>query len=71
MVSKKLELGSIAPDFYLNGVDNVFYSLDSFKDKKLLLIFFSCNHCPYVRAYEERIMNIQRRENPYREPVTA
>jgi len=58
-MESKLKLGSKAPNFYLKGVDNTYYSLDSFKDKKLLLVVFSCNHCPYVKAYEKRLIELQ------------
>ncbi len=50
-----LELGQKAPDFKLPGVDGKTYSLASFKDAKLLIVFFSCNHCPYVIGSEDRI----------------
>jgi peroxiredoxin len=51
-----LELGEKAPAFALPGVDGKMYSLDSFEDCKLLVIVFSCNHCPYVVGSEERMM---------------
>ena len=60
MAADKLKIGSKAPDFNLLGVDNKFYSLDSFADKKILIVIFSCNHCPYVQAYEQRIISIQK-----------
>jgi len=56
--SQKLMQGSIAPDFYLKGVDNKMYSLSSFKSKSLLIIFM-CNHCPYVKAKIKDIVNLQ------------
>lgn len=59
MATDKLKIGSKATDFNLPAVDGKIYSLDSFKDKKLLIVFFSCNHCPYVQAYEDRIKKIQ------------
>lgn len=55
---KTLEIGSQAPDFNLKGVDGKMYSLASFKDAKVLVIVFTCNHCPTSQAYEERIKNI-------------
>ena len=42
----------MAPDFQLKGVDGKTHSLKSFADRKGLAIVFSCNHCPYVQAYE-------------------
>lgn len=58
-LKRKLYIGSKAPDFYLKNIDGKFYSLESFADKKALLIIFTCNHCPYVQAYESRIIQIQ------------
>ena len=49
-----------APDFSLKGTDGKTYSLASFKDAKALVVVFSCNHCPYVKAYEDRMVAIQR-----------
>jgi len=60
MATNTLSLGSKAPDFNLIGVDDKYYSLNSFSDKKAVIIIFSCNHCPYVQAYEDRIIKIQR-----------
>ena len=54
-----LKIGSTAPDFNLPGTDNKIYSLSYFMGKLGFIIIFSCNHCPYVRAYEERIKKIQ------------
>ena len=60
MATKTLQIGSTIPDFDLLSIDGKTYSLDAFKDKKALIIIFSCNHCPYVQAYENRIMAIQK-----------
>lgn len=50
-----LQLGATAPDFNLPGVDGKDYSLASFKDAKVLVVVFSCNHCPYVIGSEDRM----------------
>jgi peroxiredoxin len=55
---EELKIGTKAIDFNLPGVDGKYYSLDSFKEKKVLCIIFSCNHCPYVIAVEDRINQI-------------
>lgn len=56
-----LELGAKAPDFGdLDGADGKRYSLRSFDGKPLLVVMFTCNHCPYVVAYEDRMVAIQR-----------
>lgn len=57
---RRLGIGEKAPDFNLPGVDGNIYSLDSFKDKKIIVIIFTCNHCPYVQAYESRFISIQK-----------
>ncbi len=59
MATGKLRIGDSCPDFNLIAVDKKEYSLESFSDKKILIIIFSCNHCPYVQAYEDRIKEIQ------------
>ncbi|AQT70196.1 thiol-disulfide oxidoreductase [Anaerohalosphaera lusitana] len=48
-----LELGSKAPDFSLCATDGNSYSLNDFADAKVLVIFFTCNHCPYVIGSDE------------------
>lgn len=50
-----LQIGEVAPDFSLPGVDGKTYSLSDFADHRVLVIVFSCNHCPYVVGSEERI----------------
>lgn len=55
-----IRLGDKAPDFNLKGVDGRFYSLDSFRDYNILVLIISCNHCPYVKDYEDRMVEIQR-----------
>ena len=59
-----IALESPAPSFILPGTDGKSYSLDSFKQFRLLAVIFSCNHCPYVKAYEERIVAIQKEYGP-------
>ena len=48
-----LTLGSKAPDFHLPATDGKIYSLESFKGAKILVVFFTCNHCPYVTGSDE------------------
>ncbi|HEX4850004.1 MAG TPA: redoxin family protein [Puia sp.] len=57
---KTLPIGSTAPDFNLQGVDGKMYSLASFKDANILVIVFTCNHCPTAQAYEDRIIQLKR-----------
>ncbi len=48
-----LSIGENAPDFDLVGTDVDYYSLDSFQEYENLIIFFTCNHCPYVTGSDE------------------
>ena len=60
MATDTLKIGSYAPDFKLPAIDGKNYSLNDFTLKKALIVIFSCNHCPYVQAYEDRIIEIQK-----------
>jgi peroxiredoxin len=48
-----LEIASNPPDFSLLATDGKTYSLSNFADAKALVIFFTCNHCPYVIGSDE------------------
>ncbi len=49
-----------APSFSLPGVDGATHSLDDYADVPLLALVQSCNHCPYVQAWEDRMIALQR-----------
>src|SRR5664280_2823919 len=53
-----LPLGAAAPDFNLPGVDGRNWKLNDFRDAKVLVIVFTCNHCPTAQYYEERVKQI-------------
>jgi peroxiredoxin len=55
---KTLPIGSAAPDFHLPGVDGKTYSLSDFAAAKVLVVLFTCNHCPTAQAYEGRIARL-------------
>ena len=48
-----LEIGQKSPDFKLPGTDGGMYSLANFAGSPVLVIFFTCNHCPYVIGSDE------------------
>jgi thiol-disulfide isomerase/thioredoxin len=52
---KTLEIGAKAPEFSLPGVDGKRHRLSDYRRAKVLVIVFTCNHCPTAQAYEERI----------------
>ncbi len=54
-----LPIGAPLPDFKLPGVDGKTYTPADFAAAKLLMVIFTCNHCPTAQAYEERIKRIQ------------
>jgi peroxiredoxin len=55
---QRLAIGSPAPDFDLPGVDGKRYSLKDFASAKVLMVVFTCNHCPTAQAYEGRIKQL-------------
>ncbi|MCG3149979.1 MAG: hypothetical protein PCFJNLEI_03446 [Verrucomicrobiae bacterium] len=42
------------------GIDGHDRALHSFKDKTVIVVVFTCNHCPYAQAYEDRLVTLQR-----------
>jgi len=57
--SLKIPINTPIIDFNLPAVDEKTYSSSDFGDKKILVIIFMCNHCPYVHAIIDRLINIQ------------
>lgn len=53
-----LKIGSPAPDFNLPGIDGKNHSLAEYASSKLLLIVFTCDHCPVAQMYEKRIKQL-------------
>jgi peroxiredoxin len=57
---RTLPLGAQAPDFELPGVDGKNHNLSEFDDARVLVIVFTCNHCPTAQAYENRLIQLAR-----------
>ena len=68
---KTLSIGSHAPDFNLLGVDGKMYSLASFKNANILVVVFTCDHCPTAQAYEDRIIKLTKDYEPRGAAVVA
>jgi peroxiredoxin len=68
---KTLAIGAAAPDFSLKGIDGNTYSLASFKKSRILVIVFTCNHCPTAQAYEDRIIRLTQDYSPKGVSVVA
>jgi peroxiredoxin len=57
-VHPTLALGSAAPDFSLPGVDGKTHSLSEYASSPILVVAFTCNHCPIAQMYEQRIQQL-------------
>ena len=57
-----LKVGSPAPSFNLMGVDGKMHSLNEYSGAKVLVVIFSCNHCPIAQMYERRIKQARSRQ---------
>lgn len=67
-----LHIGQKAADFSLKNIDGKMVSLASLKEaKKGYLVIFTCNHCPFSQAYEQRIINLHKKYAKLGIPVVA
>ncbi len=55
---QKLAIGDRAPDFKLPGIDDRNWSLSDFKDTKVLIVYFTSNHCPVCHAQDPRLLTL-------------
>ena len=60
LYSPQPELGMPCPKFRLHSVDGEIFCLDDFSGAEVLVFFFICNHCPYVKAVEDRLIQLGR-----------
>jgi len=57
----ELKIGAAAPNWTgIIGVDDKPHSLSDYEDAKLLVVVFTCNHCPYAQAYQDRLIALQK-----------
>ncbi|HEX2474309.1 MAG TPA: redoxin domain-containing protein, partial [Lacipirellulaceae bacterium] len=57
----KFSVGDPAPAFEgLVGTDDKKHSLEEFKEAKAVVLVFTCNHCPVAKAYEDRLVALQK-----------
>ena len=68
---KGYKVGDVATGFKLKNVDNKMVSLSDYKEAKGFIIIFTCNHCPYAKAYENRIIGLNYKYAPKGYPVIA
>lgn len=69
--NKGYEIGDAATDFKLKNVDGKIISLADYKDVKGYIVIFSCNTCPYVVAYEDRMIELHHTYSKKGFPVIA
>lgn len=65
------QIGDVATDFSLKNVNDKMVSLKDFKDAKGFVVIFTCNHCPFAKAYEDRIIAIDKKYKSLGYPVIA
>ena len=68
---KGYEIGSVATDFKLKNIDNKMVSLRDLGETKGYIVIFTCNHCPYAVAYEDRIIELSKKYKKLGYPVVA
>ncbi|MCC5921576.1 MAG: thioredoxin family protein [Cyclobacteriaceae bacterium] len=69
--AQELKPGDKAPKFTLKNVDNQMVSLDDYKDQKGVILIFTCNHCPFAVAWEDRKIALQNEFAAQGFPVVA
>lgn len=66
-----IAVGQAAPEFKLKNVDNKEISFNSYPKAKGFIVVFTCNTCPYAKAYEQRIIDLNKKYTPLGYPVIA
>jgi peroxiredoxin len=69
--AKGYEVGDEATDFKLKNIDGKMVSLADFKTAKGFIVVFTCNHCPYAKKYEDRIIELDKKFRSQGYPVIA
>ncbi len=71
LVENGYQIGDLATDFNLKNVDGKMVSLTNYTDAKGFIVVFTCNHCPFSQAYEERIIALDKKYKAKGFPVIA
>jgi len=69
--SSGYKIGDVATDFSLKNIDDQNVSLSDYADAKGFIVIFTCNHCPYAVAYEDRIIALDKKYKEQGYPVIA
>jgi peroxiredoxin len=71
LFSQAYKVGDVVKDFSLKNVDGNMVTLQGSTTTKGYIIVFTCNHCPFSQAYEQRIMDLDVKYRPLGYPVIA
>ncbi|MBW6489693.1 MAG: thioredoxin family protein [Lentimicrobium sp.] len=71
VIAQGYQVGDQAMDFKLKNVDDNFVSMSDYPDAKGFIVIFTCNHCPFSVAYEDRIIEIDLKYKELGYPVIA
>jgi len=71
VLAQGYKVGSKVEDFSLKNVDGTMVSLSDYSDEEGVVVIFTCNHCPYAVAYEDRIINLHKKYSEKGFPVLA
>ena len=69
--SQGYQIGDLVEDFKLLNVDGSYVSMADYPDAKGIIVIFSCNHCPFVVAYEDRMIELHNKFAPQGFPIIA
>ena len=71
LIAAGYKIGDSARDFSLKNVDGKMISMKDMKNAKGFIVVFTCNHCPYAKAYEKRIIELDKKYSSKNYPVIA
>ena len=70
-INSGYQVGDEATDFKLKNIDGKMVSLSDYKSAKGFIVVFTCNHCPYAKKYEDRIVALDKMYKSKGYPVIA
>ena len=71
LLAEGYKVGDKAANFRLKDVSGKYVSLNDYPNAKGFIVVFTCNHCPYAQAYQDRIMALDRKYSGMGYPVIA
>ncbi len=71
MANEGVKPGDKAPGFSLKNIDGSMVSLSDYNNQKGVIVVFTCNHCPYAKMYEQRIIELNNKYESKGYPVVA